>query len=162
MRTKALLDFCDRIDATPLSQAIQSTPWVVPAVQTVHIFAIAAVMSAVLMINLRLLGVAGTDQPLARVADRFRPVIWWMLPLLLATGTVLIIGEPTRELGNWIFQLKMLLLVSVVALLLVFQRPLARDPQHWDAHRRGARLLAIVSLILWCGIIFAGRWIAYL
>jgi len=99
---------------------------------------------------------------LARVADRFRPVIWWMLPLLLATGTVLIIGEPTRELGNWIFQLKMLLLVSVVALLLVFQRPLARDPQYWDAHRRGARLLAIVSLILWCGIIFAGRWIAYL
>jgi hypothetical protein len=45
MKTKALLDFCDSIDATALSQAIQATKWVVPAVQTVHILAIAALMS---------------------------------------------------------------------------------------------------------------------
>ena len=165
MRTKAIVEFCNWVDSTPLSQTIQSTSWVVPAVQTVHILGIAAVMSSILMINLRLLGVAGTDQPIARVSDRFRPVIWWTLPLLLATGTILIIGEPMRELANDFFQLKMLLLVSVIALTIGFQRPLSRDPQYWDAaggRRTLARALAVVSLLLWTGIIFAGRWIAYL
>ena len=47
MRTQAIDNFCSWLDQTPLSQAIQSTPWVIPAVQTVHILAIAAVMSSV-------------------------------------------------------------------------------------------------------------------
>jgi hypothetical protein len=162
MKTKALLDFCDTIDATALSQAIQSAKWVVPLVQTIHILAIAAVLSSILMINLRLLGVAGTDQPLARVSSRFRPVVWWMLPLLLASGAILIIGEPARALTNPFFQLKMFLLVCVIILTLLFQRMLNRDPQYWDGRAALARTLAIVSLVLWCGIVFAGRWIAYL
>ena len=89
MKTKALLDFCDAIDATALSQTIQSIKWVVPAVQTVHILAIAAVMSSILMINLRLLGISGTDQTLARVSSRFSPVIWWSLPVLLLVSAVI-------------------------------------------------------------------------
>jgi hypothetical protein len=164
MRTKALMEFCDWIDSTSLSQAIQSHAWVVPTFQTIHILAIAAVMSSILMINLRLLGVAGTDQPLARVSNRFRPVVWWALPLLLATGATLIIGEPARSLANEYFQLKMLLLVTVIILTLLFQRPLSRDALYWDAAsgRQGrARVIALLSLVLWCGIVFAGRWIAY-
>src|SRR5439155_19731403 len=77
MRTRALLDFCSWLEQTPLSQTIQSTGWIVPAVQTVHILSIAAVLSSVLMIDLRLMGFLGRDQPLARVSARFLPVIWW-------------------------------------------------------------------------------------
>src|SRR3954468_18730210 len=108
MRTAALLNFCSWLEQTPFSQTIQSTGWIVPAVQTVHILAIAAVMSSVLMLDLRLLGLAGGDQPIARVRQRFRPVIWWVLPLLLATGALMIVGEPARSLANPVFQLKML------------------------------------------------------
>jgi len=46
-----------------------------------------AVLSSVLMLDLRLLGIVGRDQPLARVTHRFRPVIWWTLPILLVTGS---------------------------------------------------------------------------
>src|SRR5438552_18413903 len=112
MRTQALDRFCSWLEQTPLSQAIQTTSWVVPSVQTIHILAIAAVMSSVLMLDLRLLGVVGRDQPLARVCARFRPVIWWALPVLLATGIVMIIGEPARSRANPIFQLQMILLLS--------------------------------------------------
>ena len=162
MKTKALLDFCDAIDATALSQTIQSIKWVVPAVQTVHILAIAAVMSSILMINLRLLGVSGTDQTIARVSSRFGPVVWWGLPVLLLTGATLIIGEPARSLANDFFQLKMFMLVCVIVLTVSFQRPLKGNPQYWDGRAGALRLIAIVSLILWTGIVFAGRWIAYL
>jgi len=162
MKTKALLDFCDTIDATALSQAIQATKWVVPLVQTVHILAIAALLSSVLMINLRLLGVAGTDQTLARVSERFRPVVWWSLPVLLASGLILIIGEPARALTNPFFQLKMCLLVVVLIVTLLSQRPLNRDSGFWDNRVATGRAIAMLSLLLWSGIVFAGRWIAYL
>ncbi len=147
MRTQALDKFCSWLEHTPLSQAIQSAAWVVPAVQTIHILAIAAVMSSVLMLDLRLLGIVGSDQPLARATSRFRPVIWWTLPILLATGVVMIIGEPARSLANSVFQLKMLLLLAAIAVTAAF--------------REGSRIIAVLSLSLWVGIVFAGRWIAY-
>jgi hypothetical protein len=164
MRTQALDNFCSWLEQTPLSLTIQTTEWIVPTVQTVHILAIAAVMSSILMIDLRLLGVRGRDQPLARVSERFRPVIWWTLPILLATGTLLIIGEPIRALLNPVFQLKMCLLVTAIIVTLSYQIPLGRDPSFWDltsGRRRALRIIAVVSLLLWVGIVFAGRWIAY-
>jgi hypothetical protein len=164
MRTRALLDFCSWLEQTPLSQTIQSTPWIVPTVQTAHILSIAAVLSSVLMIDLRLMGFLGRDQPLARVSQRFRPVIWWALPVLLATGAVMIIGEPARSLANPVFQLKMALLIAAVIATLSYQVPLGRNPAFWElsAGRRGtAQGIAVLSLLLWAGIVFAGRWIAY-
>jgi hypothetical protein len=152
---------CVWIDATPLSQAIQATPWVVPAVQTVHILAIAALMASMLMINLRLVNWVGRDQSLARVAERFGPVIWWALPVLLVSGIFLIIGEPARALKNNIFQIKMLLVISAVLVTLWFAAPLKKDPAHWDDRAGLGVLVALLSSALWVGIIFAGRWIAY-
>ncbi len=164
MRTQALADFCDWLDRTPLSQTIQTTEWIVPTVQTVHILAIAAVMSSVLMIDLRLIGILGGDQSLARVSERFRPAIWWTLPVLLATGVLMIIGDPVRALLNPVFQLKMVLLIAALIVTLSYQVPLGSDPSFWDltGGRRGAaRIIAVLSLMLWVSIVFAGRWIAY-
>jgi hypothetical protein len=133
MRTRALDSFCAWLEQTPLSQAIQGAGWIVPTVQTIHILAIAAVMASALMIALRL-------------DARFRRVIWWALPVLLATGVIMIIGEPVRSLENPVFQLKMALLASALAVFLLQFRN---------------RIVATLSLSLWIGIVFAGRWIAY-
>jgi hypothetical protein len=164
MRTRAILDFCAWIEQTSLSVYVQSTPVVVPAVQTVHILAFAAVLASALMIDLRLLGVTGRELPLARVTARFRPVIWWSLPILLLTGMIMISGEPARSLANSVFQLKMLFLIGAIIVTLGLQAPLKANPGYWEASgaRRGAaKVVAIVSMLLWIGIVCAGRWIAY-
>src|SRR5450631_4052681 len=111
---KSLNAICIWIDQTALSQAIQVTNWVVPTVQTVHILAIAVVTSSALMINLRLIGVFWADRPMKAVSARFLPLIWWPLLILLATGAIMIIGEPARALKNPAFQLKMSLLVAAL------------------------------------------------
>ena len=67
--------FCAWLERTPLSRQLQTIEWIVPAVQTVHLLAIAALMGATLVLNLRLLGVAGVDVPVARVFRRFIPDI---------------------------------------------------------------------------------------
>jgi hypothetical protein len=116
------------------------------------------------MIDLRLIGMLGRDQPLARVSRRFAPVVWWALPLLLATGAIMITGEPARSLQSPVFQLKMALLAAVIVVTLGYQVPLGKDASFWDAssrRRRAARIIAVLSLLLWAGIVFAGRWIAF-
>ncbi len=162
MTLKTSLDqFCLWLEQTEWSQTIQSTPWVVPAVQTVHILAIATVLGAVLMINLRLLGVSGADQSLDRQSHRFLPVIWWTLPVLLITGLIMISGEPARSLKNPVFQLKMALLVAAMAMTATHQ-VFARERFAADPNGRSSALLIVIpSLALWTAIVFAGRWIAY-
>jgi hypothetical protein len=164
MNLHGLDSFCEWLAATQASQTLQSVGWIIPAVQTVHILCVAAVMSSVLVIDLRLLGVWGRDVTIAALVGRFTPFIWWPLPLLLVTGAMLIIAEPQRALENPVFVLKMALLAGASGITLACQLPLRRNPGFWNAdtaHRRAAACVALCSLPLWVGIVFAGRWIAY-
>lgn len=164
MTSPTLNQICLWIDHTALSQAIQVTSWVVPVVQTIHILAVAAVASSALMIDLRLIGVFWADRSMRDVSSRFLPLVWWPLPLLLATGAIMIIGEPARSLKNPAFQLKMTLLVAaliVTGLFWFLQRRNAAFGDLRSGPRVTAAAIAIVSMFLWSAIIFAGRWIAY-
>jgi hypothetical protein len=162
--TKSLNDVCGWIDQTALSQAIQVTKWVVPLVQTVHILAIAVVASSVFMIDLRLIGMFWADRPMKDVSSRFLPLVWWPLLILLATGVIMIIGEPARSLKNPAFQLKMTLLVAALIVTGLFQLLQRRNTAFGDLRsgpRAAAATVAVVSMLLWSAIVFAGRWIAY-
>jgi uncharacterized membrane protein SirB2 len=157
-------DFCSWLKDTPLAVTLQSVRWIIPAIQSVHIFAIAAVISAALMVTLRSLGLAARDQASRAVLARFLPIIGWSLPVLLCTGALLIVAEPARSLENPAFWLKMSLLVIALGLI-AFQRYDGKGgAPFWEASaaRRGAaKLVAVIFLALWVAIIFAGRWIAY-
>lgn len=153
--------FCDWLANTSLSLTIQTVMWIIPAVQTVHILCVAIVMSCMAMMDLRLIGVAGRKYSISRTVGRFVPWVWGALPVLLATGIILIIGEPSRELLNPYFRTKMLLLLVVIAVTFVVQRQTKRDATYWETRRGAATLAGLASLLLWVGIITAGRWIAY-
>lgn len=152
------------IEQTPLSQAIQVTNWVVPTVQVIHILAIAVVASSALMVDLRLIGAFAADRPVRDVSSRFLPFVWWPLLILLATGAIMIIGEPARSLKNPAFQLKMALLLAALAVTALLHHMLRRHPAFClpgSRRRTGAVTIAVASMLLWSLIIFAGRWIAY-
>ena len=169
-----LIDFCSWLQQSPFSQILQNVEWIVPAVQIVHILCIGAVISAALALALRQFGLLAAEQPLTRVAAQFLRVIWLALPVLLVTGALLIAAEPRRSLASPAFQLKMALLVCVASPLLLYQSRiglLARSSKGAATGAAGAgatatafrpgRVITLVALLLWVGIIFAGRWIAY-
>ena len=165
MTFPAWLDrFCEWLKVTPFSVALQSAEWVVPAVQTVHILAIGAVIGSGLMIALRTLGLIAPDQTLASANLRFLRVIWWSLPVLLVSGILMISAEPARSLENPAFVLKMALLAVSIVVNLGYQAPLRRNPEFWELstrRRRTGQVIAFLSLALWVGVLFSGRWIAY-
>lgn len=156
--------FCTWLQNTPFSLMIASIAWIIPALQTIHILSIALVISSAFLLHLRLLGLAGGAQPPAAVARRFLPFIWGPLPVLLVTGAVLISAEPARSLENPSFILKMALLLTAIGVTLLYQWKLAAAPDYWEAtgtRRVAVKLIAVLSLALWTGIVLAGRWIAY-
>jgi len=158
-----LTQICHWIDQTAVSQWIAAAGWVVPTVQTIHILAIAVVASSALMIDLRLIGVFWANRPVEAVKARFLPMIWGTLLVLLATGIIMITAEPARSLKNPAFQLKMLLLIAALTVTWLFQVLHRRNAAFGDVAgpRAAAVTLAVVSILLWSSIIFAGRWIAY-
>jgi hydrogenase-4 membrane subunit HyfE len=160
----ALSEFSRWLAATPLSHVIQTTKWVIPALQTIHILSVAVVFSSAVLVDLRLWRLLNRDWPLSEVARRFLPAIWPVLAVLLITGSLLIIGEPKRSLLNSAFYVKMALLAVAIVLTAGLQWSLSSSPGFWDKNggrRIAGQLTATVSLLVWCGILFAGRWIAY-
>jgi hypothetical protein len=162
MSDGALLGLSKWLGATSLSHQIQGVGWIIPTLQTVHILGVAVLFSSVTLVNLRVLQVLQRDAPLADVAQRFLPVVFPLLLVLLASGSLLIIGEPRRSLINATFYLKMTLLLVAIVITVCLQRSFAST--FWNktpARRVAVRLAAVLSILVWCGIIFAGRWIAY-
>ena len=156
--------FADWLSQTPVSLAIQTREWVIPAVQSIHIVAIGGVMGSLLMIALRVWGWGGGDQTLGQTIARFAPWFKGALLVLLLTGLVMIVGEPVRELLALSFWLKMILIVTGTILLVAFQRSVAvRDAGGQLALERvlGVRVAALIAFLLWIVVIVLGRLIAY-
>ncbi len=169
----ALSEFSKWLAATSLSHTIQTVGWIIPTLQTIHILSVAVVFSSAVLVDFRILRLFERDVPLPQVTRRFLPTIWPVLLILLLTGSLLIIGEPRRSLLNSTFYLKMALLVVAILLTAVLQGSIASSSASWEKDRSRrtagkvtagkilARILATASLLVWCGILFAGRWIAY-
>ena len=160
----ALSELSKWLAATPLSHTIQTTSWFIPTIQIIHILGVAVLFSSAVLVDLRIWRLLERDIPLAQVARRFLPPIWPVLLILLITGSLLIVGEPRRSLLNSTFYLKMALLAVAIMLTVGLQRSISSSPNSWDKDRGGrmvGRFAATVSIFVWCGILFAGRWIAY-
>jgi magnesium-transporting ATPase (P-type) len=156
--------FCDWLSRTGISVAFQSANWFVPLVQTVHIIAIAILLTTVYVISFRLIGITRGAQPLASLAARSVPWIWTALCVLLVSGILLTVTEPARELLNWVFRVKMLLVLILAVTLWIVQSRMRRNPQYWTespVRRRAARAIGIAFIIVGACIVTAGRWIAY-
>jgi len=153
------------LSTTPPSVFIQEhNSWAIPAIQSIHIVGIALVMGSVLLINLRILGWAWADETLRQTTSRFGPWLTGSLWLLLATGILMVIGEPVRELVTFSFWLKMALVAVGAMVAAIFQRTLQRHERRWEdtlVHRRSIKALAILTFLIWACIIVLGRLIAY-
>ena len=150
--------FSDWLSSTPFSQTIQVTSWAIPGIQTVHLLGIAALFSSALVVSLRIAGLGLASEPLPAVAHRFIRAIWLLLLVLLASGALLIVAEPGRTIPNPVFYAKMIMLAVVICITLWLSRVSSRELQRPSGIHVAA---AAFSMLLWIGIIFAGRFIAY-
>jgi uncharacterized membrane protein SirB2 len=135
---------------------LSNVPGLPPIVQTVHLLGIAVIMSSVVLLDLRILGVALPSQGLQELARRVMPWVWWTLPIMLLSGLPFVFARPQRYFTNPVFGVKFALLLPSIALAALLHVVTVRKPDY-----RGIKVIAACSLLLWIGVVLAGRWIAY-
>jgi hypothetical protein len=158
-----MLTLAHWLSETPLSNAIRAIDWIVPLLQTIHILAIAMVVSSLLMIALRVLQRVNALS-IADTVHRFEGWIWTGLGILAASGAPLIVAEPQRTLPNASFQIKLVLLPLAIAATLVLCTSLRRNGEFAKPSANAgpaAKFLAVGAFMLWCAVAAAGRFIAY-
>lgn len=155
---------CAWLERTPLSAAIQNVDWIIPVGQIIHILCLSVVLSSAVLLDFRVMGLAARRVSIPDMARRFLPWIWTALVLMVLSGTVLIIGEPRRDLLNPAFQIKMILLLAAVTMTLTFHVSVRRSARSWEEDHKDTlliRVAAAMTLSLWIGIAVCGRLIAY-
>jgi hypothetical protein len=160
-----MIAFIQWLQSTPLSLSVRRIGWLIPMMQTLHILANGLVLSAIIMIDLRVWRRAGAE-PLADRVRRLLPWLWGALGVLTATGLVLVLGTPRRTLLDPTFQVKMLIMVVAIAVTVALAAMLRRGVSEPGSAGRMTGILASVAgaatLLLWLGATIAGRgrWIA--
>jgi hypothetical protein len=117
------------------------------------------VAGAVLVANLRLLGVGLSRQPVAQLSAAVEPWLLASLALMFASGTLLFLSESIKCLYNLAFWVKMVSLFLVIIFTFTIQRRVTQSAPP-DRPLSGP-LTAVISLVLWFGVAGGGRWIGF-
>ncbi len=153
------------IEALPLSTAIQASAWMFPTIETLHVLFLVLVLSAIAMVDLRLAGVTLKERGVDELMRRTLPGAWVSFVGAVITGLLMFVSSATTYGTNAAFWLKMVLLALAGVNMVVFHLGAYRKMPLWDPEALppvAARSAALISLTLWVGVVFAGRWIGFL
>ena len=161
----SLLSFCQWVQSTDFFTAIRGSWYVYPAIMSTHLAGIALFGGMILAVDLRLLGVAMRRRPVADVIGQLRGLKWLGF-VLVATCGILMFGSKAEEYYyNVFFRMKMIVLGLIFLHALVFRGSVYRQAAKFDDTGLipgRAKLAAALSLVLWFGMIVAGRGIGYI
>jgi len=157
----------------PLFHWIQNTSWATsfrqadllfPLVEGSHILALSLSVGLILMLDLRLLGIAFRTEPVSRIMSQVMP---WALPgfaIVFLTGLLLFLAQAEKVYTNSYFRVKVLTLILLGLNAVFYQYRYYPHMGEWDKAETapaGPRVVAIVSLLLWMAVIVCGRLTAY-
>jgi hypothetical protein len=134
---------------------ISGHPWAYPVLEVVHLVGIALLLGNLVLLELRVLGVAKT-LPLPALARAALGLTLCGFGLAAGSGLLMFASQPLELLANRAFTIKMGLLMLAGTNAAMFH---ARGGlQKLDAT---ARLQTALSLGIWLAVITCGRFIAY-
>jgi hypothetical protein len=155
-----LLPFFEWSETTLLGQTIRDSLWLFPVIEAIHLVAFAVLGGAVLLVDLRLLGFLFRSQPVARLAEDARPWQRGSLAVALASGSLLFLSEPMKLYYSEPFWVKITCLVLAILFSFTVRLRVAMADERHVGRFRG-RLAALVSIALWSGVAWGGRWIGF-
>jgi Family of unknown function (DUF6644) len=151
------------LETSAVAEAMRQWTWLYPIVEIVHIVGFVILVGAAFMFDVRLLGVSrglpvtGMERHLLRAARL-------SVALVIPSGLLMFAAHATEMAENPALRIKVVLLAAALLNATIFHRAPFRSVEQWDRDFRApvaARAAAVLSLLLWVGVITCGRLIAY-
>jgi hypothetical protein len=155
-----LLPFFQWCYDTPIGEAIRNSNWLFAIIEAFHLVGLGLLGGAVLIVDLRLLGVGLRKQPTAQLWAATQPWLIGSVILLFLSGIPLFFSEAIKCLYSFPFWVKMTSLLLVLLFTFTVLRRVIRTDLASDRPLRN-RFIALTSLALWFGVAWGGRWIGY-
>jgi hypothetical protein len=155
-----LLPIFRTIEESGVGAFIRRSQFLFPVIESVHLLGLAAIGGAVLIVDLRLLGLGFKRQPVAQIAGDASSWLIGSLAVMLITGILLFVSESVKCYYSQAFWFKM----ASLTLAILFTFTVRRRILNADEARLGrvwGKLTAVVSLMLWSGVGAGGRWIGF-
>lgn len=162
-----LLSLALWIQATDFFTYLRGSGYVYPSILSLHMVAIAFFGGMILMTDMRLLGLAFRNRPVADLVGQFRAPKRWGFLLAITCGLLMLGCKAEEYYYNAFFRAKVALLICVAVHALVFHSRVYSDNKTAEFDREGrvpgiAKTAAALSLLLWIGIACMGRGIGYI
>ena len=159
-----LQEFISYFENSGLAENVRENDVLFPLIESVHVLSVCLVVGSILVVDLRLLGLASVRRPVGRVLSGILPLTWSVFAIAVGSGSLLFISNATKYLGNGYFVAKILLICVAGLNMAVFHRISARDLPRWEnetAPPLPARLAGGLSILLWVSVVTCGRWIGF-
>ena len=158
-----LIPLLDALKNSGLASTIRNSLYLFPLIEAVHVIALTLVFGTIMVVDLRILGVASRNRPYSRVTSDMLKLTWCAFALAAVTGSLMFITNARVYFDNTFFRFKFALMALAGLNMLVFQLTAGRSPVAWNegpAPRR-AKAAAIASLALWALVIGMGRSVGF-
>src|SRR5271165_412821 len=157
-----LLTLAQALNDTPFSKYLRESDYPFAIVETIHILGLGFSVGTVMWLDLRLLGLAMRDAPVVDVIEQIEPWAIGGFTVMFLSGSLLILSEPLKCYNTLAFRIKVVLLILAALNVLYFHKRVMRNVDEWDRIMPWrAKMVAVLSLVLWLGVVIAGRWTAY-
>ena len=130
-------------------------------VEAVHLLSMAVLGGAVLVTDLRLLGVIFRDIPSETLVTGTHKCFRWALLMAVLTGVFCAAGVANKVYFMEVFWIKMLVLLAGSCFMLFIKQPFLTSRPHAEIDPWMIRLLAITSMLTWFTVAATGRWIGF-
>src|SRR5262245_45941745 len=156
----SMLPFFEWCETTAIASAIKNSPWAFAVIESFHLLGLAVIGGAVLIVNLRLLGVAFRHQPVSQIARDAQPWFVGSLTAMLTTGVAMFLSEAVKCYYSESFSVMWAsLMLTFIFTFTVHRRVVIAEEAVMGPHRR--KIVGLISLALWFTVAAAGRWIGF-
>ena len=154
-----LLPFFEWCETVWLGRAVVGSLWLFPVIEAVHLLALSLLGGAVLVVDLRLLGLGIKSKSAAELWQVVRPWMIGALVMMIATGIPLFLSESIKCYYSTAFWVKMTTLPFAIAMTFAIRSRVLEESVRNTARRQ--MLAGALSIALWVTVAAAGRWIGF-
>jgi hypothetical protein len=154
-----MTEFLKWLQTNRAIDTISGTGWMYAICEVAHYFSLFVLVGSAVLVDLRVIGVAARRQTAADLAADLFPWTWTALSIALVSGFIMFCADATHFFPDAVFRVKM----AVMVVAIVFSAIVQRGVPKWEIQSQiptSAKLIAVISLVLWIATILAGVEIA--